>query len=194
MANESVYLNGHLDDIPTLSGELSQESNLTGELGKPSDLTGTLSEPLTLTATLSGSEENPLELTGTLSEPLSVLAGALSNPESLVGRLSNEALRGYSAYEIAVIEGYEGTEEEWLESLKGAKLEIRNNNGVLEYKYENDSAWTELIDLKTANDYELLFNKPSLDGVVLSGDRDLSEDYLRNANALTNMELEELLQ
>ena len=28
-------------------------------------------------------------------------------------------LHGYSAYEIAVIHGFEGTEEEWLESLKG---------------------------------------------------------------------------
>lgn len=28
-------------------------------------------------------------------------------------------LRGYSAYEIALIHGYEGTEEEWLESLVG---------------------------------------------------------------------------
>lgn len=28
-------------------------------------------------------------------------------------------LRGYSAYEVAVLEGFEGTREEWLESLVG---------------------------------------------------------------------------
>ena len=31
-----------------------------------------------------------------------------------------DSWRGYSAYEIAVKNGFEGTEEEWLESLKGA--------------------------------------------------------------------------
>ena len=30
-------------------------------------------------------------------------------------------LRGYSAYEVAVLNGFEGTEEEWLASLQGAK-------------------------------------------------------------------------
>lgn len=30
------------------------------------------------------------------------------------------AIKGKSAYEIAVDEGYSGTEEQWLESLKGA--------------------------------------------------------------------------
>ena len=34
-----------------------------------------------------------------------------------------KTLHGYSAYEIAVINGFEGTEEEWLESLKGANDE-----------------------------------------------------------------------
>lgn len=32
-----------------------------------------------------------------------------------------EAIHGYSAYETAVINGFDGTEEEWLASLKGAK-------------------------------------------------------------------------
>ena len=39
--------------------------------------------------------------------------------EKLTGRLSG--FRGYSAYEIAVQEGFDGTVDEWLESLKGAK-------------------------------------------------------------------------
>ena len=36
-----------------------------------------------------------------------------------INRLSE--LRGYSAYEMALIYGFEGTEEEWLASLKGEK-------------------------------------------------------------------------
>ncbi len=39
--------------------------------------------------------------------------------ENQVGELYVVGTRGYSAYEIAVQEGFEGTEEEWLESLVG---------------------------------------------------------------------------
>ena len=35
------------------------------------------------------------------------------------GTLANSTLRGYSAYQIAVEEGFDGTIEEWLASLKG---------------------------------------------------------------------------
>lgn len=31
------------------------------------------------------------------------------------------AIRGYNAYQLALMYGFEGTEEEWLESLKGEK-------------------------------------------------------------------------
>lgn len=40
-------------------------------------------------------------------------------------RIPNITSRGASAYEIAVKNGFEGTEEEWLESLKGDNLFIR---------------------------------------------------------------------
>ena len=141
------------------------------------------------------SDNQDLELFGTLSSPLQVLSGALANPETLSGSLSNAILRGYSAYQIAVMAGYEGTVEEWLDSLAADKIEIRNNNGIIEYKYESQSSWTVLIDLTAySNDYNVLINKPSLDGDVLIGDRDLTEKYVQNINALSNMELEELLQ
>ena len=39
--------------------------------------------------------------------------------QCLTGRLDGQIYRGYSAYEIAVQNGYGGTEEEWLASLKG---------------------------------------------------------------------------
>lgn len=41
-----------------------------------------------------------------------------------------EEWRGYSAYEVAVRNGYEGTEEEWLESLKGRDGGVATVNGV----------------------------------------------------------------
>lgn len=44
--------------------------------------------------------------------------------KTLRGKINRlHELRGYSAYEVAVINGFEGTEEEWLESLKGEKGE-----------------------------------------------------------------------
>lgn len=52
-------------------------------------------------------------------EPIKGVLSAYTNP--LYGTLASELLRGYSAYNIAVMEGYEGTIDEWLESLKGEK-------------------------------------------------------------------------
>jgi hypothetical protein len=46
-------------------------------------------------------------------------ARLLRTEEEIRGTLSGSIYRGYSAYETAVQHGYEGTEEEWLESLKG---------------------------------------------------------------------------
>lgn len=48
----------------------------------------------------------------------STLSGALAQDGSISGALSNPILRGYSAYQIAVMHGFEGTEKEWLDSLK----------------------------------------------------------------------------
>lgn len=142
---------------------------------------------------LNGQLSPSVKLSGSLSEPIKILSGMLSKPKSLAGKLSNAALRGYSAYDIAVLSGYSGTEEEWLETLRGERIELRNNNGILQWKYEGDSEWIDLIDLVAANDYEQLINKPMIDSIVLSGNRDLSLSYVRNTNALTNMEIESLL-
>lgn len=61
----------------------------------------------------------PIEsLTGTLSS-LDTLEGTLSDPASLMGTLDGLLVRGYSAYAIALEHGFQGTEEEWLASLKG---------------------------------------------------------------------------
>jgi hypothetical protein len=142
---------------------------------------------------LNGQLSSGAKLSGSLSEPIRFLSGMLSNPDTLAGKLSNAALRGYSAYDIAVLGGYTGTEEEWLETLKGERIELRNNNGTLQWKYETETDWIDLIDLVAMNDYEMLINKPMIDSIVLSGNRDLSLSYVRNTNALTNMEIESLL-
>ena len=46
--------------------------------------------------------------------------GSASAEKRLRGKINAlETLKGYSAYEIAMINGFEGTEEEWLASLHG---------------------------------------------------------------------------
>ena len=45
--------------------------------------------------------------------------GTLRSSGTMSGALHNSMFNGKSAYEIAVDEGFEGTEEEWIESLKG---------------------------------------------------------------------------
>ena len=52
-------------------------------------------------------------------EPIKGVLSVYTNP--LYGTLASELIRGYSAYNIAVMEGYEGTIDEWLESLIGPK-------------------------------------------------------------------------
>ena len=45
-----------------------------------------------------------------------------------------QSWRGYSAYEIAVHNGFEGTEAEWLESLKGTNGQTTSVNGVQQFE------------------------------------------------------------
>jgi hypothetical protein len=52
---------------------------------------------------------------------------------ALRGKINGlEKIRGYSAYEVALINGFEGTEEEWLASLNALhSVSAKMVNGVL---------------------------------------------------------------
>lgn len=56
----------------------------------------------------------------------------INSDGTLRGSLNSiELVRGYSAYEIAVINGFKGTEEEWLASLQGEQgLHVTNSTLV----------------------------------------------------------------
>ncbi len=66
---------------------------------------------------------------------------------SLTGVLSNAVLRGQSAYELAVQNGFEGTLEEWLDSLKADNIELKSEENIIYYKYANETEWHVLLDL-----------------------------------------------
>lgn len=73
--------------------------------------------------TVTGTLKNPVssELTAVLSPAGTALGAAVSpEPGRFTGTLGAAALRGYSAYDLAVKNGFTGTPEEWLASLKGA--------------------------------------------------------------------------
>lgn len=53
------------------------------------------------------------------------LKGGFTNPDTLKGTFSNPVIRGYSAYDIAKLCGFEGTEKEWLESLRAPAESLR---------------------------------------------------------------------
>lgn len=60
-------------------------------------------------------------------------------------------------------------------SSDGQNIEMRVQNNILEWRYENDLEWKPLllVDSIGVKDYEKLSNLPSIDGVKLTGDIDL---------------------
>ncbi|MBE6142920.1 MAG: hypothetical protein E7177_02895 [Erysipelotrichaceae bacterium] len=50
-------------------------------------------------------------------------------------------------YDLAKRSGYQGTYEEWLESIKGDSIELIIKDNSIKWKYKNSSNWTELISL-----------------------------------------------
>lgn len=77
----------------------------------------------------------------------------MSNKNNLRGKLNGlEILRGYSAYEVAVINGFKGTEAEWFETLRAESTEeaieaayrakVEGENAVREIKAQKTGAVT----------------------------------------------------
>ena len=117
---------------------------------------------------------------GTVSEWLESLKGSDGLPgkdgingvdgkDGRDGRNGIDGENGLSAYELAVQEGYTGTEEEWLSSLKGRNgidgktVELRVYNNELQYRWLDSSGhdvsmWTHLFlltDLNGKSAYEV---------------------------------------
>ena len=113
----------------------------------------------------SGTLNSPIELKGILSSP-DELKGLLSSPDNLTGKLSNVTLRGMP-------------------------VELHVTDTTLQWKYEDEDEWRDLIDLNDI-DYEKLNNLPTIDGKVIM--REMEEDIITPKDALTNMEIERLLR
>lgn len=87
------------------------------------------------------------------------LTGKTVASEILKGSINFlKTLRGYSAYELAVINGFSGTEEEWLESLNGDDCSVNIRYGVSPYPYKEPMGWSEDIPNLTATNRYLWAN------------------------------------
>ncbi len=85
----------------------------------------------------------------------------------------NGALNGKSAYEIAVSQGFEGSEKEWLESLVGAKGEdgVNGQDGQSVYIGENGNWWIGDTDTGISvlsQSGESIYAVPNFVGMTLS--------------------------
>ena len=77
---------------------------------------------------------------------------------------------------------------------KGAAVQLRLVDSILQMKYddEDDEAWTDLVDLRLINLYSELPDKPTINGKNIVGE--VNGDFITPSDALTNIEIEELLR
>lgn len=95
-------------------------------------------------------------------QPLNTLNGTLGGQETFKGSLANEVLRGYSAYQVAVLNGFQGSEQEWLASIKGDKGD--EGKTAYEYALEGGYVGTEeefVIDFVNSMNANLSYSKIS---------------------------------
>ena len=87
---------------------------------------------------------------------------------SLAGAGALKGEDGKSAYQIAKEEGFVGTKTEWLESLKGKTPYIGENG-----HWFIDGIDTN-ISASGTDDYKKLKNKPSLNGITIEDDIEIT--------------------
>ena len=71
-----------------------------------------------------------------------VVTDPVSDPEPQVDNK-------YKIFLLAQSSGFNGTYEEWLESIKGDSVVITVIDGKLKWKYSNEANYKELLDLNT---------------------------------------------
>lgn len=92
-----------------------------------------------------------MSLNGNVILPDDELKGSLDPAKEVKGKLTGlEFIQGHSAFEVAVINGFSGTEEEWLASLKGnngrgiVKVELTANG----YKFTYTDNTSEIVPVQ----------------------------------------------
>lgn len=93
--------------------------------------------------------------------------------------------KGYylSAYGLAVKRGYPGTEEEWLDSLHGANVEMRYENGELQWKHDTSEEWHTLEEFTALRELLETQGKAAEDAAKLAEEK---AQAVQTAAALAN--------
>lgn len=103
---------------------------------------------------------------------------------SLAGAGALKGQDGKSAYEIAVQNGYSGSEQDWISSLVGKP-------GDTPYIGKNGNWFVGAVDTgvtATENDYNKLINKPTLNGEEIKGDMEIHSIALTDIEKLFRKE------
>lgn len=75
-------------------------------------------------------------------------------------------------------------------TLRGVPVELRVSGTVLQWKYEDEETWKDLINLSNL-DYEQLQNLATINGVEFKGE--MADYILTPDDFLTNAEVDEIL-
>lgn len=98
------------------------------------------------------------------------LKGSATTDQKLRGKINRlYELRGYSAYEIALIHGFKGTEEEWLASLKGDPVTSWLASVTLlasAWKGEN-SLYSQVVTIDGTTEYSKVDLLPSVEQLAI---------------------------
>ena len=101
---------------------------------------------------ITGTISNINKLSGNVTNKRS-LSGTISSSIDLSGNIMYTILKGLSAYEVAIKNGFVGTEEEWLESLVGNGIDTVSidSDGYLTLVFTKGSFYTTPISIKGKN-------------------------------------------
>mgnify|MGYP003290570604 CR=1 FL=1 len=138
-------------------------------------------------AELSGKLSSGVSFGGTLNTPSNEFSGNMSIPDAITGK---------SAYEIAVMNGFNGTEAEWLASLKAVITEedikkiadevtknmskqassakIGNVNIFANKWVGADSPFSQVVDIEGVTENSQVDLTPSVEQLAIFHDKDLA--------------------
>lgn len=130
------------------------------------------------------------------------ISGKINSSDNISGNIVNTILRGLSAYEIAVKNGYSGTEQQWVDSLNGldgyspyigqnghwfvyddntqeyidtGKSAIINVGNGLVKDPITDAISVDFSEVNERIDYEKANNLPKIESMELIGNKSLSD-------------------
>ena len=108
-------------------------------------------------------------ISGNISPSGGNVSGLISQSGVKVsGLISQSVLKGLSAYEVAVQNGFQGSQSEWLQSLRGENIQFKSEGLEIYYKYVSDEQWIPLVSIdQFVADYSVLNNKPKINNIDL---------------------------